>query len=143
VVKRKLEAQEGYRAEDQRLIFAGGQLDNNRTVADYNIKHEHTLHLVMRLTGAPIEPKRSVSLADNNKFKVYVQGVGADMIVDVQAYDTCLKLKEKIAEVTGIPTYDQILNVGFRVMDDAQTLRFCQITSGDVITLRIASMDIP
>jgi ubiquitin len=144
LVKRKLEAQEGYRAEDQQLIFAARVLDNNRTVADCNIKREDTIYLAMRPTGAPFEPKRGVSPADNNKFKVYVQGEGADMTVDVQAYDTCLRLKEKIANFTGIPPYDQILNVGFRVMDgDAQTLRFYQITSGDVITLRRASKGIP
>jgi hypothetical protein len=55
VVKRKLEAQEGYRAEDQRLIFAGQYLDNGRTVADYNVQDESTFHLIIRL-GA-VRPK--------------------------------------------------------------------------------------
>lgn len=136
VVKRKLEALEGYVAEDQNLIFAGRQLDNNRTVADYNIKHENTIHLVMQLRGGLAEPKRSESPAENNKFKVYVQGEGADMIMDVQAYDTCRMLKEKIFEATRIPVHIQILTQGYRFMDDAKTLRSYQITSGDVISLR-------
>jgi hypothetical protein len=136
VVKRKLEAQEGYEAKDQRLIFAGRQLDNNLTVAYYNIKHEDIIHLVMRLGVGPVETNRSGSRADNNKFKVYIQGEGADIIMDVQAYDTCRTLKERIFEVTRIPIHEQILNQHYSVMGDAQTLRFYQITSGDVIQLR-------
>ena len=50
-LKRQIQEKEGIASEEQRLIFAGKNLDDTKTMADYNLQAESTVHLVLRVRG--------------------------------------------------------------------------------------------
>ena len=83
VFRRRIEAYEGVPPDDQRLIFAGQNLEDGRTLESYNIKKEATVHLTARLRGGMYHftsgrqnffamPPGSAAVVENvMKFQIY------------------------------------------------------------------------
>ena len=108
-----------------RLIFAGKQLEDCRTLSDYNIQKESTLHLILRLCGG---------------MQIFVETLtGKTICIAVRSpNDTIKNVKIRIQDEEGIPVDRQHLIFNEKEIDDGRSL-FDFISRGESITFRLVT----
>ena len=121
-IRQKIQDKEGIISkENPRIIFSGKELEDERTLNDYNIIKESTLHLSLRLKGG---------------IQIHIKTLnGSTLTVDVAQDDTVESVKAKIQDKQGIEADQQRLIFNGKQLENGHTLKDYNIEDGSNVHL--------
>ncbi|XP_059211529.1 uncharacterized protein LOC131990147 [Centropristis striata] len=131
-LKEKIQNLEGIPVDQQQLIFAGKQLEDDALLVSYGIRHESTIHVVLRLGGFDLSVYRwhdGMGNKDgiNRNVTVFIKELNG-RITSIHLPNnefesvTVLQLKEKIQNLEGIPVHQHRLVFGDCQLEDDRLL---------------------
>ncbi|KAF9448339.1 ubiquitin [Macrolepiota fuliginosa MF-IS2] len=163
-LKAKIQAREGTLFDQQCLMLAGLELEDEGTLSYYNVQKESTIHLMASRRSMPLRPPSTKTTASRDRLpdtgkmrasmnnatirpqptmQVYIATLNSKTIaLDVRASDTIANVKAKVQDKKGVPLDHQLLVFWGTWLQDERTLTYYNIQDGSTLHLLLRSMQI-